>query len=40
MNLAGIISMIICLGLVLGGFLYFLRKAIKHEKSIKDHGEN
>ena len=35
MSAAAIISMIFILGTVLGGFLFFLRKAIKKEASNK-----
>ena len=32
MSLSAIISMIICVGGIMGGFIYFLGQAMKHEK--------
>lgn len=36
MSITAIITMIICLGGIAGGFIYFLLMAIKKEKSLSD----
>ncbi|MFY0606950.1 MAG: MetS family NSS transporter small subunit [Cyclobacteriaceae bacterium] len=40
MTFTSIVSMIICCGLVFGGFVFFLRLAIQHEKNVKENGED
>jgi len=36
MSITAIITMIICLGSIIGGFIYFLAMAIKKEKSLSN----